>query len=81
MNDGRCVCLEDAFARVVPDGACPSPCCSDEVLDLLDKLLRFDPDERCTVDEAMSHPFLKRYHSPAAVKPCKPFSFEFDVGL
>ena len=30
----------------------------DEALDLLDKMLRFDPHERITADEASKHPFF-----------------------
>ena len=35
---------------------------SPEALDLLDKLLKFDPDERITAAEALTHPFFKEYH-------------------
>ena len=39
---------------------CPNAC--PEALDLLSKLLKFDPDERITAAEALRHPFLKDYH-------------------
>jgi len=31
-------------------------------LDLLEKLLKFDPAERITVEEALAHPYLEAYH-------------------
>jgi len=34
---------------------------SDEALDLLRKLLVFNPKERLSVEEAMSHPYLKDF--------------------
>ncbi|CAF1230856.1 unnamed protein product [Rotaria sp. Silwood1] len=33
-------------------------------VDLLDRLLSFDPRQRPTAQEALAHPFLKTYHSP-----------------
>lgn len=42
------------------DKICPNA--SPEALDLLHKLIRFDPDERITAAEALTHPFLKEYH-------------------
>ena len=39
---------------------CPNA--SDLALDLLSKMLKFDPDERITAAEALRHPFLKEYH-------------------
>ncbi|CAF3515467.1 unnamed protein product [Rotaria sp. Silwood1] len=35
-----------------------------EGVDLLDRLLSFDPRQRPTAQEALAHPFLKTYHSP-----------------
>eukprot|EP00045_Choanoeca_perplexa_P001527 m.20141 g.20141 ORF g.20141 m.20141 type:complete len:354 (+) comp11004_c0_seq1:156-1217(+) len=36
--------------------------CSAEAIDLLDKLLRYDHQERLTAEEAMHHPFFKTVH-------------------
>ncbi|KAJ1937395.1 mitogen activated protein kinase [Kickxella alabastrina] len=33
-------------------------------LDLLEKLLDFDPSTRITVEEVLAHPYLKAYHNP-----------------
>jgi serine/threonine protein kinase len=33
-------------------------------LDLLERLLDFDPARRITVEQALSHPYLATYHDP-----------------
>ncbi|CAF4546285.1 unnamed protein product, partial [Rotaria sp. Silwood2] len=46
---------------------------SPEGIDLLDRLLSFDPRQRSTAEEALTHPFLDHYHSPEepiAERPC-----------
>lgn len=45
--------LKRAFPHVNPLG-----------LDLLQKMLLFDPSERITAKEALEHPYLKTYHDP-----------------
>ncbi|KAJ3045281.1 Mitogen-activated protein kinase [Rhizophlyctis rosea] len=45
-------------------------------LDLLDKLLAFDPRERITAEEALLHPYLETYHHPDD-EPAHPESFDF----
>jgi len=48
-------------------------------LDLLDKMLAFNPHERITVDEALKHPYLKQLHNPQTEYVCtEPFNFEFE---
>jgi mitogen-activated protein kinase 1/3 len=37
---------------------------SDVALDLLEKLLAFNPVKRITVEEALKHPYLEPYHDP-----------------
>lgn len=38
---------------------CPNA--TELALDLLNKMLKFDPDARITADEALKHPFLTEY--------------------
>lgn len=50
-------------------------------VDLLGKLLCFNPDSRLTVEEAISHPFLQLYHDPGdepTISPIPEEEFEFD---
>lgn len=50
-----------------------------KALDLLAKMLRFDPRERISVREALRHPFLSKYHDPDDEPECVPaFDFGFD---
>ena len=35
------------------------PLAAESALDLLDRMLKFDPDERCAVDEAITHPYFE----------------------
>ncbi|KAK1398491.1 Mitogen-activated protein kinase [Heracleum sosnowskyi] len=49
-------------------------------IDLVDKMLTFDPSKRITVVEALSHPYLARLHDVDDEPICsKPFSFEFET--
>ncbi|KNA13378.1 hypothetical protein SOVF_117550 [Spinacia oleracea] len=48
-------------------------------IDLIEKMLTFDPTRRITVEEALSHPYLARLHDIADEPTCqKPFSFDFE---
>jgi len=50
-------------------------------VDLLKKLLIFDPLKRITVDEALAHPYLKDLHFPEdepIAEPVSLFDFEFE---
>jgi len=55
------------------------PHANPEAIDLMDKMLRFDPSRRMTVDEALQHPYLADYHypddEPAAASTVR---FDFD---
>lgn len=52
------------------------PNANPEALDLLDKMLAFDPSDRITVEEALEHPYLKIWHDPADEPTC-PYEFDF----
>ena len=34
-------------------------------LDLLDKMLTFNPHKRITVEQALAHPYLEQYYDPS----------------
>lgn len=36
-------------------------------IDLLDKMLQFDPSKRVTVEQALAHPYLSQLHCPEDV--------------
>ncbi|OQS03426.1 mitogen-activated protein kinase [Thraustotheca clavata] len=57
------------------------PVASLEAIDLLERMLHFDPANRCTIDEALSHPYMqsieKRYTLKEVIVPTHiSFSFE-----
>lgn len=45
-------------------------------LDLLERMLAFDPFQRITVDEALNHPYLAVWHDPTDEPECK-VKFDF----
>ncbi|CAG8534319.1 2894_t:CDS:10 [Acaulospora morrowiae] len=48
-------------------------------LDLLERLLTFDPVQRITVEEALEHPYLAVWHDPNDEPSCiEPFDFSFE---
>jgi serine/threonine protein kinase len=50
-----------------------------EALHLLRRMLDFHPRTRCTVEEALSHPFLSALHNPDD-EPVADFVFDFPLG-
>jgi len=49
-------------------------------LDLLDKMLTFNPHKRITVEECLAHPYLKQYYDPTDEPVAEePFNFEFEL--
>ena len=47
-------------------------------LDLIDKMLQFNPNKRITVEEALSHPYMASLHEPND-EPCCPQPFYFPL--
>ncbi|XWS53231.1 hypothetical protein CRYUN_Cryun11dG0140100 [Craigia yunnanensis] len=48
-------------------------------IDLIERMLTFDPTRRITVEEALAHPYLERLHDIADEPVCpEPFSFDFE---
>lgn len=58
------------FRRLFP-GANP------QAIDLLERMLQFDPRRRITVEQALEHPWLASLHD-AAAEPAAPAPFNFD---
>eukprot|EP01147_Barroeca_monosierra_P010531 gene10530-2658_t len=54
---------------------------SDTVLNLMEKMLKFDPDERISVQDALYHPFFAKYHHqiPQYLPNVPRFDFEFEL--
>jgi mitogen-activated protein kinase 1/3 len=46
-------------------------------VDLLEKMLTFNPAKRITVEEALSHPYLAQYHDPDDEPTATPIPEEF----
>lgn len=59
------------FSRLYPNATA-------EALDMLERLLEFDPAKRITVDEALKHPYLKTYHDPDDEPTHTAFDFAFE---
>ncbi|EIE81061.1 mitogen-activated protein kinase HOG1 [Rhizopus delemar RA 99-880] len=47
-----------------------------QAVDLLEKMLSFDPSKRITAEEALSHPYLAPYHDPTD-EPVSPEKFDW----
>lgn len=52
-------------------------------IDLIKKMLTYDPDKRISVEEALAHPFLEKLHceteEPVEKEPVAPFDFDFEL--
>jgi serine/threonine protein kinase len=55
------------------------PSASPLAIDLLEKMLHFDPRRRITVDDALRHPWLQELHDPRTeITAPRPFRFDFE---
>jgi mitogen-activated protein kinase 7 len=52
--------------------------CFNKALDLLEKLLKFDPHLRISVEGALEHPYLAEYHDLDREPVSTPFDFAFE---
>jgi len=51
--------------------------CNEQAVGLLERMLVFDPRERCTVDEALAHPYFQPLHDANEEPECKiPFDIQ-----
>jgi len=67
------VAIKSPFAATMLESLPPSrpktltelfPNGSAEALDLIRTMLQFNPEKRCSVDEALRHPYLAQFHDP-----------------
>ncbi|GAB4820389.1 hypothetical protein N2152v2_007435 [Parachlorella kessleri] len=63
--------LDSLRAPETPRMCTMFPTASPEALDLMEKLLQFNPDKRISADEALRHPFCAQFHN-AADEPSAP---------
>jgi serine/threonine protein kinase len=56
--------LESMRAPPTPRLEATFPSASPEALDLLRRLLHFNPDKRISPEEALRHPFCAQFHNP-----------------
>lgn len=57
------------------------PDSSPEAIDLLSRMLKFNPNERITVQQALEHPFLRKFHRVSEEITCpSAFDFGFEKG-
>lgn len=53
------------------------PSANPDALDLMDRMLAFDPSSRISVEQALEHPYLQIWHD-ASDEPDCPTTFDFD---
>lgn len=70
--------LESMRAPDGPRFEAAFPTASPEALDLLQRLLQFNPDKRISAEEALRHPFCAQFHSPED-EPCAPGPIEIPI--
>ncbi|EQC29662.1 CMGC/MAPK protein kinase [Saprolegnia diclina VS20] len=86
LDEMRFVTHEAAKKAVTQHGYYPKrslleffPDANPLAIDLLGRMLKFSPDERITVTQALEHPYLAQLHNPADEPVCHaPFNFDFE---
>jgi len=68
------------FPKVSPAGwKSVYPKASEQALDMLDKLLQFNPKKRLTPEEALAHPYMAELHDPEDEPECdQEFDFHYE---
>ena len=55
------------------------PKASLQAVDLLSKILTFNPDKRYTVEQCLAHPYFESLHNPEEEPVCEqPFDWNWD---
>ena len=73
-----------SYIKALPWAPAPNlmkmfPGANPEAVDLLQKMLQFDPRKRITVEQALQHPWLRELHNPQAEPVASaPFKFDFE---
>jgi len=55
---------------------------NDDAIDLLERMLTFDPSKRITIEEALAHPYMKNLHfeeDEPVGEPVSRFDFDFEL--
>ena len=76
----QCGVQDPAPARTLARLAKRFPSADQAAVDLLHKLLAFDPSQRITVEQALAHPWLQEYHATSQEPSCAtPFDFSWEA--
>ncbi|CCI46350.1 unnamed protein product [Albugo candida] len=71
----RWIAKQPHYDKKLLTSVCPSA--SEQAIDLMNKLLRFDPRQRISIDKAIAHPFLAPFRSPEISESLAVTVFDF----